>query len=289
MDKYLESRGIQRETTAPYTPEQNGKAERDNRTIIESARTMLLAKRLPLTLWAEAASTAVYIMNRTGNSAAGNITPYALWIGKKPNLKHLRIFGSEAYMHVPKQLTTKFDARAKRMILVGYERESTNYRLYDPISKKVQTSRDVIFTERTGKIILNENDIENEEIILPKVEKVNIDPENELDNNEENESEGEESFAEARENIYEEQIGEEAAYQENLGRNLRNRDNIKKPLRYQVNVAEINVPETYQEAVTSKESEQWEQAISSELKAHHVNKTWLIGKKSPGIKTIDSK
>ena len=70
MDNYLESRGIQRECTAPYTPEQNGKAERDNRTIIESARTMLHSKELPKFLWAEACSTAVYLMNRAGASSA---------------------------------------------------------------------------------------------------------------------------------------------------------------------------------------------------------------------------
>lgn len=67
MNGYPESRGIQRESTAPYTPEQNGKAERDNRTIIESARTMIHAKGLPLILWAEAANMAVYLMNRSGS------------------------------------------------------------------------------------------------------------------------------------------------------------------------------------------------------------------------------
>lgn len=108
MDRYLESRGIKRETTAPYTPEQNGRAERDNRTIIEGARTMLYAKGLPLNLWAEATNTAVYLMNRAGSSGTEEEkTPYELWVGKKPNLKHLRIFGCDAYMHIPKQLTTK--------------------------------------------------------------------------------------------------------------------------------------------------------------------------------------
>jgi len=63
MKNYLSNRGIQLHTTAPYTPEQNGKAERDNRTIVESARTMIHAKQLPLFLWAEAVSTAIYILN----------------------------------------------------------------------------------------------------------------------------------------------------------------------------------------------------------------------------------
>lgn len=72
MLKYMASRGIRLETTAPHTPEQNSKAERDNRTIVESARTMIRrirmindAKNLPLSLWEEAVSTAVHVLNRT--------------------------------------------------------------------------------------------------------------------------------------------------------------------------------------------------------------------------------
>lgn len=59
LDDYLEKHGIQQETTAPHKPEQHGKAERENRTIVESARTMIIAKNLPLNLWAEAVNCAV--------------------------------------------------------------------------------------------------------------------------------------------------------------------------------------------------------------------------------------
>lgn len=83
---YITSQGIQVEATTPYTPEQNGKAERDNRTIIESARSMLYAKRLPTQLWAEAVNTATYILNRTPTNRTQGITPYDIWTGNKPNL-----------------------------------------------------------------------------------------------------------------------------------------------------------------------------------------------------------
>lgn len=112
MDEYLTARGIKKENTAPHTPEQNGREERNNRTIVESARTMLSSKDLPIFVWAEAVNTAVYVLNRTvasGDSA----TPYELRVGKKPNLEHLRIFGSQAYAHVPKQFTKKFDVCAQ--------------------------------------------------------------------------------------------------------------------------------------------------------------------------------
>ena len=104
MREYMKTRGITFETTAPYMPEQNGKSERDNRTIVEAARTMLQAKRMPAYLWAEAVATAVYILNRTGNSRSKEgCTPYEQWTGRRPDLRHVRVFGSDAYAHVPKQ------------------------------------------------------------------------------------------------------------------------------------------------------------------------------------------
>lgn len=110
----MDTHGIQREYMAPYTPEQNGKAERDNRTIIERARTTLHAKGLPESLWAEAVNTAVYLMNRSGSGESGS-TPYERWVGKKPSLEHIRIFGSEAYVNVPKQMTTCQESITRRL------------------------------------------------------------------------------------------------------------------------------------------------------------------------------
>ena len=67
--------GIVHQTTVPYTPEQNGVAERKNRTIMESVRSMLSSAKLPNTFWAEAVSTAIYIQNRLLTSALTNKTP----------------------------------------------------------------------------------------------------------------------------------------------------------------------------------------------------------------------
>ncbi|GBP40447.1 Copia protein [Eumeta japonica] len=91
--EYLDKEGIVHELTAPYTPEQNGR-EREIRTIVESARSMLYARDLPLDLWAEAVNCAVYILNRTSSSQTPGKTPYELWNGTKPELGHLKVFGS---------------------------------------------------------------------------------------------------------------------------------------------------------------------------------------------------
>lgn len=79
MIEYLSSRGIKLETSAPYVHQQNGRAEREMRTIVECARTMLLAKNLPKRLWAKATHTAVYILNRCVSSMSHEKTPFELW------------------------------------------------------------------------------------------------------------------------------------------------------------------------------------------------------------------
>lgn len=274
MDNYLSQKGIKKENTAPYTPQQNGKAERDNRTIVESARTMIHAKSLPLSLWAEAVNTAIYVSNRTVSSG-GDATPYEMWVGKKPMLSHLRIFGSVAYVHTPKQFTKKLDLRGKKMILVGYEGDSTNYRVYDPSTKSVIITRDATFFERVGKINLVEEEPHDETIVLHS-------PQNE----ERNEVTGREA-EDVDQDVRNAQELEQAAPED--GRILRNRATIHRPARYDADVAEYTTPNSYEEATQGTQAEQWAQAINEELLAHQNNNTWSIVPRTPGVKTIDSK
>lgn len=99
-------------------PEQNGRSERDLRTIVDSARSMLYHHDLPIELWAEAVNTAVYTLNRTTSTQIPNSTFFELWTNKPAVLAHMRIFGSEAYMHVPDQLRNKLAPKSKKMLLV---------------------------------------------------------------------------------------------------------------------------------------------------------------------------
>ena len=101
LKTWLSDRAIKIETSAPYSPEQNGVSERANRTIMEGGRSLIYAKHLPLELWGEAIACAVYSLNRVCNSTSP-LTPYENWYGKKPDISHLRIFGSTAFIHVPK-------------------------------------------------------------------------------------------------------------------------------------------------------------------------------------------
>ncbi|UYV61340.1 hypothetical protein LAZ67_1004471 [Cordylochernes scorpioides] len=109
--------GINHRITMPYTPQQNGSAERENRTLIEAARSMIYAKNISLKLWAEAVNTATYVLNRTGPTQIEGKTPYELWFDKKPAVDHLRIFGTECFVHVPDEKRRKLDAKNKDQYL----------------------------------------------------------------------------------------------------------------------------------------------------------------------------
>eukprot|EP00253_Pinus_taeda_P014971 PITA_14971 len=91
--------GMRRQHTTTYTPQQNGIAERKNRTVVEMARCMLQTKGLSNFYWGDAVATAVYILNHSPTSALENMTPYEAWYGKKPNVNHFKVFGCLAYGH----------------------------------------------------------------------------------------------------------------------------------------------------------------------------------------------
>ena len=105
---HLKSCGVRHELTIPKTPEQNGVAERLNRTLVEMTRVMLLDAKLTHKFWAEAVSTAAYLRNRNPTTAA-QTTPHEAWYGSKPHMKHLRVFGCTAYVHIPKDEQGKLD------------------------------------------------------------------------------------------------------------------------------------------------------------------------------------
>ena len=144
---YLSKEGIKHELTVPKTPEQNGVAERMNRTIVETARSMLAEAKLPRKFWAEAVSTAVYLRNRSPTTAVEGMTPHESLTGEKPHVGILRVFGCLAYAHIPKDERQKFDSKARRCIFLGYGCNTKGYRLYDISRTKVILSRDVIFNE----------------------------------------------------------------------------------------------------------------------------------------------
>ena len=147
MQNYLADKGIKHEPTAPYSPSQNGVAERGNRTIVEGTRTMLHESGLPKSLWLELAKTAAYLRNRAPTKALDGMTPLEAWSGSKPDVSHLRAIGCKALAHIPEERRNKLQPKASDCIMIGYDSHHTTYRLYHPASRRVVKSRSVTFFE----------------------------------------------------------------------------------------------------------------------------------------------
>jgi hypothetical protein len=147
FDTLTREHGISTERTAPYTPAQNGHAERSGGVIITTARTMRIHARLPENLWPEIVRTAGYLLNRTPIRVNEWKTPFEAVTGHQPNLAHLYTYGCRAYAlthGIPK--LQKLKQRATISYLVGYD--STNiYRIWYPAQNKVVRTRDATFHE----------------------------------------------------------------------------------------------------------------------------------------------
>ena len=146
--KFFDEHLIRQELTAPHTPEQNGAAERENRTIMELVRSMLHSRNVPAKFWAEAVQTAVYVLNRTTSTSRSHTTPYEAWWGLKPSLNHLRIFGCSAFIHAEKHTRTKLKPKSRPGMFLGYSEESKAYRIWDLTKQKVVITRDIICNEQ---------------------------------------------------------------------------------------------------------------------------------------------
>jgi transposase InsO family protein len=148
---YYADEGVQRHYSAPYSPLQNGTVERRNQTVVEMARTLLKQRGMPAVFWREAVVTTVYILNRSPTKTLNGRTPYEAWHGRKPAVSHLRVFDCLAF---GKELDhiDKLDDRSTPGVFIGYAEGSKAYRILDPGTQRVRTTRDVVFDEGRGWI-----------------------------------------------------------------------------------------------------------------------------------------
>ena len=147
LRKYFQDNGIAFRLSCPYTSAQNGKAERTLRTLNDSVRTMLLHAHAPPSFWAEALATATYLLNRRPCRATGTATPHEFLFGTPPTYAHLRVFGSLCYPNQSATAANKLCARSVPCVFLGYPSDHKGYRCYDPQTRRVITSRHVVFDE----------------------------------------------------------------------------------------------------------------------------------------------
>ncbi|GJT42065.1 putative ribonuclease H-like domain-containing protein, partial [Tanacetum coccineum] len=152
MLEFCGNKGIKQEYSNARTPQQNGVAERMNKTLIEAARTMLADSLLPTTFWAEAVSTACYIFNRVRVTKPQNKTPYELLFGHKPIISYIRPFGCHVTILDTLSVLGKFDGKCDEGFLVGYSLNSKAFRVYNLVTKKVEVNLHVKFLEEKPNV-----------------------------------------------------------------------------------------------------------------------------------------
>ena len=284
FDDFLAKNGIQHDKTAPFTPQQNGVAERANRTLMECARSMLHSKRLPSYLWAEAVATAAFLRNISLTKALSNITPAEAWTGRKPHAENLRIFGCKAFAHIPAERRHKLEAKSKVCVFVGYDLSNKAYRLYDPSKRSIIISRDVAFDESSFADSLEQMQADEEPfpVMLPVLEE----EEPQADN-----------VAPAVADVADEQQqGQVPPPQEQPQEFRRSTRERRPPSPYWIAnageracVAAHEDPPSYKQAIGGPNAKQWEKAMEAELNSIKENGTWSLVPLPAGRKAVGSK
>ncbi|KAL4018723.1 hypothetical protein IC575_022343 [Cucumis melo] len=143
------NRGTLVQRSCPHTSQQNGRAERKHRHILDSVRALLLSASCPEKFWGEAALTSVYTINRLPSSVLQNISPFERLYGTPPNYSNLKVFGCACFVLLQPHEHTKLEPRARLCCFLGYGTEHKGFRCWDPLSNRLRISRHVTFWEHT--------------------------------------------------------------------------------------------------------------------------------------------
>ena len=271
--EFCANNGIKMEKTVPMTPQQNGVAERMNRTLNERARSMRIHAGLPKMFWAEAVNTAAYLINHGPSIPLDGKIPKEVWSGKEVNLSHLRVFGCISYVHIDSAERSKLDAKSNKCVFVGYGGDEFGYRFWDYENRKIIRSRDVIF---------NENVMYKDRSIAES-----------SSSNTEAETKEFVEFEEISGNDV--QISPEAVQEEPGTPALRRSSRIPKPIqRYSPSLhylllSDSGEPECYDQAMQVEDSVKWESAMKDEMDSLMSNQTWELAELPPGKKALHNK
>ncbi|KAL2241037.1 UNVERIFIED_CONTAM: Retrovirus-related Pol polyprotein from transposon TNT 1-94 [Sesamum indicum] len=277
FSEMCDKHGIKRHKTNPYTPQQNGIAERMNRTLLDKVRCLLVSSGLPKTFWGKAVLTAAHLINVSPSVPLLGKTPEHVWTGKILDLSALRVFECSAFVH---QSVDKLEPRAIKCVFIGYPMGVKGYRLWvrSQLGFKVLISRDVTFNENEMPCLEKTQTLEKEKT-FNKVENNLRDnqQEGELENTLENETENTKNLEPNPLENYQ------------LGRD-RNRRQIRAPIKLRdfetaLNI-EITEPTSIDEAMKSK---QWLSAMNEEMKSLKENKTWVLVPKPQNASIVDCK
>ena len=148
MKLFLLGKGIIHQASCPETPQQNGVVERKHRHLLETARALHFQAKLPSNLWGESVLCAAHIINRMPLKSINLSSPYERLYGQKPSLQHLKCYGCLYFASTLYNNRTKFDARARPCVFLGYPPHQKAYKFLDLVTNKIHISRDVVFHEQ---------------------------------------------------------------------------------------------------------------------------------------------
>ena len=297
--RYLEECGIVPQYTMPGSPSMNGVAERRNRTLKDMVRSMICHSVLPDSLWGEALKTAAYILNRVPTKAVAK-TPYELWTGRKPSLKHFHIWGCPAEARPYRPHEKKLDSKTVSCYFIGYSERSRGYKFYDLTTKVIFETGTAVFFEDISfgeKNKVRDTVFEEESVSIP--ETIHKDGFQETDEEPQqdnvvippNEIEGP---------VHDEQIQQpqeqEQQVQVPLRRSIRERrsaipdDYIVYLLEHEESGGLMeDEPINFREAMKSSYSDKWISAMNEEYNSMHDNKVWELVPLPEGAKPIGCK
>lgn len=281
LRNFCDDKGIKIEYTQPYSPQQNGKAERMNRTIYDKARTMLDESNLPRHLWGQAILTATFLINRSPCSSISYKVPARIR-NKEFKFNKIKIFGCKAWAHImPRQ--DKLSNRAIPARMVGYS--MNGYTLWNPETDEIFVSRDVRFDETNIKY---ETEEDNRNVVRIEASQENKEKCEETKDKEPKHVEIEED------DFYDLEECDSPEKQKSEITRTRSGREIKKPKQFNLNTYEEycllsseNDPTTYTEAIN--QGEEWKMAIDKEVKSLEELNTWTESELPKGKSAIDTK
>lgn len=143
----FEQLGIIHETTCADTPQQNGRAERRHRNILEMGRALRFQCGLPLQYWGECIQTAVHITNKLPSQVLNNLSPYEVLYNCKPDYSYFKVFGCLTVAVNPDRQSDKFKPRGVPCVFLGYPNHKKGYKLLNLLNNSLFISRNVKFYE----------------------------------------------------------------------------------------------------------------------------------------------
>ena len=301
FDAFMKENGIVHQTTVPYNPAQNGVAERMNRTLLESARSMMFHSKMPNEFWAEAVNTAAYVRNRSPTSSLQGLTPFECLFNRKPDVSNLRVFGCVAYSHIPENKRKKLQEKSRKCVFVGYPDGTKGFKLYDLSTKSFIRSQDVIFDEKMFHDFSSEHlskpnsdPAEEEFLVKPLIVQTEADDRNA------NDADDQQPAAENDIPVHENHnnpVGE--TYEDTFMReveNLNAKRQRKPPARFDEELytaddltADINEPRNISEAWNGNYNVQWRKATDSEYESLIENNTWELVPLPEGKNVVGSR